>query len=88
MDDDEGQRKREAASSAGRAAAGLRTAAVLSGIGFLMAGSVVVGTVGGMWLDRHLHSEPWLTALGAILGSAAGFVQMFRLVKLAGTGKK
>jgi F0F1-type ATP synthase assembly protein I len=41
-----------------------------------------------MWLDRHLHSEPWLTALGAILGSAAGFVQMFRLVKLAGTGKK
>jgi len=88
MGDDEARRSRQVAASAARAAAGWRTAAILSGIGFLLAGSVVVGTVGGMWLDRHFHSEPWLTAFGAILGSAAGFIQMFRLVKLAGAGKK
>ncbi len=74
-------------SSAARAAAGIRTAAILSGIGFLLAGSVVIGALGGAWLDRHFHTEPWFTAFGALLGSAAGFVQMFRLVKLAGAKK-
>lgn len=68
--------------SARQAAAALRSAAILSGIGFLLAGSVTIGTLGGMWLDRWLGTEPWLTALGALLGTAAGFIQMFRLVKL------
>lgn len=88
MGDDEDRRGCQVASSAARAAAGWRTAAILSGIGFLLAGSVAIGALGGMWLDRHFHSEPWLTAFGAILGSVAGFIQMFRLVKLAGAGKQ
>jgi len=88
MGDEEDRRRREAASSAARAAAGWRAVAILSGIGFLLAGSVALGTLGGMWLDRQLHTEPWLTALGALVGAAAGFVQMFRLVKMAGTGKR
>ena len=85
---EEERRRSERATSAERAAAGLRTAAILSGIGFLLAGSVAIGTVGGMWLDRTWHTEPWLTAAGAILGSVAGFMQMFRLVKMAGSGKR
>jgi len=85
---EEERRRSDRATSVARAASGLRAAAILSGIGFLLAGSVVVGTLGGMWLDRRLHTEPWFTALGALLGSAAGFVQMFRLVKMAGSGKR
>lgn len=87
MGEDE-RRRSQRATSAERAAAGLRAAAILSGIGFLLAGSVAIGTFGGIWLDRQWHTEPWFTALGAILGSVAGFMQMFRLVKMAGTGKR
>lgn len=77
----------DGARSAARTAAALRAAAILSGVGFLLAGSVTIGTLGGMWLDRRLGTEPWLTALGALLGTAAGFIQIFRLVKLTEKNK-
>ena len=79
---DDGRKK-----SAARAASALRAAAILSGIGFLMAGSVAIGTLGGSWLDRRLGTDPWLTILGALLGTAAGFVEMFRLVRMTGSGR-
>lgn len=85
---DEERRRAKRMASAERAASAWRDLAVLSSIGFLLAGAVAIGTLGGMWLDRHFHTGPWFTACGAILGSIAGFVQLFRLVKTLGTGKR
>jgi len=41
--------------------------------------ATVVGWLGGVALDRWLHTH-WLYLLGLILGIVAGFVQLIRLV--------
>lgn len=73
--------------SAERIAGALRAAAIVSGIGFTMAVSVALGALGGAWLDRRWGTEPWLTVIGFLLGSIGGFLEMLRLVALAGKGK-
>ena len=35
-----------------------------------------VGLLLGSWLDRHFHQH-WIAVAGMLLGSAAGFVQIF-----------
>lgn len=48
------------------------------GIGWVLAVSVVGGTLGGYYADRWLGTSPWLTLLGIALGMAAGFLSVFR----------
>ena len=50
------------------------------GIGLEMLASVLVGTLGGYGLDYLLDTRPWLMIVGFILGSAAGFRSLFRLI--------
>ncbi len=50
------------------------------GIGVEMLASVLIGTLGGYGLDYLLHTRPWLMIVGFILGSAAGFRSIFRLI--------
>ncbi len=50
----------------------------LSTVGLTLAIAVAIGAVGGLYLDSYLGTEPWLTILGVLLGSAAGFRQLFR----------
>ena len=50
----------------------------LSTVGLTLAIAVAIGAVGGLYLDDYLGTEPWLTILGVLLGSAAGFRQLFR----------
>ena len=45
-----------------------------------MLASVLIGTLGGHGLDRLLNTRPWLMIVGFILGSAAGFRSLFRLL--------
>jgi len=52
----------------------------LSSIGLVLAISVALGAVGGWWLDGYLGTGPWLTVLGLVLGSAAGFYELIREV--------
>ena len=52
----------------------------LSSIGLTLAISVAIGALGGWWLDDYLGTEPWLTVLGLVLGSAAGFYELIREV--------
>lgn len=66
----------------------LRAAALASGIPFLLAAGIALGTLGGGWLDKQWGTQPWLTVVGALLGVAAGMVQVFRLVAQMGTGKR
>jgi F0F1-type ATP synthase assembly protein I len=40
---------------------------------------MVLPGLGGYWLDRQLHSEPWLTILGFAGGLALG---MWHLIKM------
>jgi ATP synthase protein I len=48
------------------------------GIGWVLAVSVVGGTLGGYYADRWLGTSPWLTLLGIALGMATGFLSVFR----------
>lgn len=41
--------------------------------------AIVLGFGIGWWLDKHVHTWPWLTIAFSALGAIAGFVQLFRL---------
>jgi ATP synthase protein I len=54
----------------------------------LVAG-VLVGGVGGYFLDRWLDTTPWLLIIGLLLGSAGGFNNVYKLgMKPTGFDKK
>jgi ATP synthase protein I len=55
----------------------------LSTIGLTLVVATVIGLAGGYYLDRWLHTTPWLTLIGLLFGIAAGFVNLFRSVKRA-----
>ncbi len=59
----------------------LRTAARFSAIGIEMGLSPLVGYFGGRWLDQKLGTAPWLMIIGLLLGAAAGFRSVFRLLR-------
>jgi F0F1-type ATP synthase assembly protein I len=52
-----------------------------------MVGAVLVGTLGGWWLDGKLGISPWLTIGGSVLGIAGGMTVFLRAA-LATTRKK
>lgn len=56
----------------------------LTQIAFILPVAVFVGWVLGALVDKWLHQH-WVYLVGIILGSIAGFIQIFRLV--ATTGK-
>jgi ATP synthase protein I len=43
--------------------------------------NTIVGLVIGYLLDWWLGTRPWLTLVGIVLGSAAGFMTVFRTIK-------
>lgn len=49
-------------------------------LGLEMLVSVLIGTGGGYLLDRYLHTRPWVMIIGFILGSIAGFRNLFRIL--------
>lgn len=49
--------------------------------GFQMAIAVVLGVLAGRWVDQKLATKPWFLIGGVILGTIAGFVNLFRLIK-------
>lgn len=57
--------------------------ALVSVIGIQLAVSTIVGAGIGYLLDRWLGTEPWLLVLFFILGTIAGFREMFRTVSQA-----
>ena len=57
---------------------------MLGGAGFTLAAAVALGALGGNWLDHKLGTEPWLLIAGFFLGTIAGFMQLLRIVAVAG----
>jgi F0F1-type ATP synthase assembly protein I len=52
----------------------------LVGFGWYFASSLAVGLVAGLLLDRWLKTAPWFLLAGLILGTAAGFYGMFKML--------
>ncbi|HEX4823425.1 MAG TPA: AtpZ/AtpI family protein [Candidatus Polarisedimenticolaceae bacterium] len=51
-----------------------------AGLGFELVVPLMVGLFGGQWLDRRFGTTPWLVLTGALLGAAAGMLNLYRRV--------
>jgi F0F1-type ATP synthase assembly protein I len=40
-----------------------------------------MGCGAGYWIDQKLHSSPWGLIVGLLIGVAAGFVEMFNILR-------
>ncbi len=60
---------------------GLRTAGMLLAIPTLLIVSPLVGFFLGGWLDRLLHTSPWLALVGLVLGFVAGARETYRIYR-------
>jgi len=49
-------------------------------VGTTLVASIVTGYLLGSYLDRKWGTSPWLVVAGVMLGTAAGFVSLFRMV--------
>ena len=52
-----------------------------SGMGLVLVATVAIGIGVGVWLDSRFGTTPWLTALGLVLGAAAGFIELWRMIE-------
>lgn len=53
----------------------------LLGLGWYVALCLVVGILGGLWLDRQSGLSPLFLLLGLTLGLVVAFVGIFRMVQ-------
>ena len=63
----------------------------LSGIGFYIAGCIILGVVLGVWLDNKVDVSPLFTLLGLGFGLIAAFFGTYRMLLSAlggGQGKR
>jgi len=56
----------------------------LAGSGVVLAASVGIGAGIGWYLDQRWGTDPWLAVVGLLLGSAAGFIELWRMVQRSG----
>jgi len=57
-----------------------RAAFRLTGVGFFIGGSIVLGVLAGLWLDRRFDTEPILVIVGLILGIAVAFYGVYHML--------
>jgi F0F1-type ATP synthase assembly protein I len=58
-----------------------RIIGVVGSFGFTTAGAVAGGYFLGSYLDKKLHTYPWLMLLFMILGTVASFIEFFKVTK-------
>ena len=56
------------------------TALRLTGVGFFIGGSIVMGVFAGLWLDNRLSTEPVFMIIGLGLGVIVAFYGVYRLL--------
>ncbi|MEO8840070.1 MAG: AtpZ/AtpI family protein [Kofleriaceae bacterium] len=54
-----------------------------SSVGLELGIAVIVGVLGGMWLDSHFGTTPWLMLVFLVFGVVAGFRNVLRAVARA-----
>jgi len=52
----------------------------LVGLGWYVAACLMLGILGGLWLDQWLHLAPLFLLVGLAVGLAAAFWGMFRML--------
>jgi ATP synthase protein I len=55
----------------------------LSIVGIQFPVAIAIGFFWGRWMDHHLGTWPWLTAIFTLFGIVAGFVNLFRITAKA-----
>jgi F0F1-type ATP synthase assembly protein I len=53
---------------------------LVTGLGLSAVGSLLVGVLLGLFLDRSLHTAPLFLIIGILLGLAAATIGVYRLV--------
>ena len=51
------------------------------GVGFFIAGSIILGVVGGRWLDGRLNSAPLFLIIGLLLGIVVAFYGVYTMLR-------
>ena len=63
----------------------IRLIGQLSTVGLSFVVALVMGFGGGYLIDGWLGTQPWFTFLGFFLGIAAGILNVYRVMMLAGS---
>jgi F0F1-type ATP synthase assembly protein I len=58
-----------------------RVAGTTGAVGIEIVLAVLVGYLGGQWLDRHLGTTPWLKWVGLVVGLGAAVKALVRVVR-------
>lgn len=58
----------------------LELALRLLGMGWYVGISIFLGVVGGLWLDRKLHTSPILVIVGLLLGIIVAFYGLYKMI--------
>ena len=53
----------------------------LLGVGFYVAACIILGVVGGHWLDGKLNSEPLGLIVGLLLGIGVAFYGVYAMLR-------
>ena len=53
----------------------------LTGIGFFIAVSIILGVLAGRWLDSKLNSEPLWLIVGLIIGIVVAFYGVYTMLR-------
>lgn len=59
--------------------------AMLSSIGIAFVAATFIGLAIGIYLDRYFGTSPWLTIIFLIFGIAAGFKNVYDMIKKYGS---
>ena len=52
----------------------------LVGVGFYIAGSILLGALGGLWLDSRFNTTPILVIVGLLVGLAVAFWGVYQML--------
>lgn len=58
-----------------------RRLAELSSTALVLPSSIAVGLFFGHFLDKRLHTAPWLLLIFTVLGIASGLLSLFRVIR-------
>lgn len=82
MKDEPGRSDARGSESLGRRSAGI-SGGEFAGVGLQFALTIVVFMFAGIWLDKRLHTSPWLVIVCVFVGAAAGFFSIYRKLMAA-----